>query len=142
MPPAPPGIDRERTPVIVEVVYRVEKAKTALFRGALAELGASRRRTGAAFWVATVDSQDASRFVEIFLLESWNEHHRQHARWTQFDEGLWARLVTMLVPGTVPAISHLLQTAPHGRRSLRSLALALVAPSSEARHPRGGRRLP
>ncbi len=108
IPEAPSGIDRERTPVVVEVEYRVAAENHAAFRKAMGALGRSRRRTGAAMWIMTEDSQDPSRFVELFFLESWNEHHRQHGRWTKHDEKVWHHVRSLVMPGTEPKVSHLL----------------------------------
>jgi len=63
----------------------------------------------------TQDSQDAARFVELFIVESWNEHHRQHGRWTKWDEEAWKKAVAMVAPGTEPKVSHLLEADDGGR---------------------------
>jgi len=41
---------------------------------------AKRRRNGAYFWQLFHDSSDPTRFVEVFMDESWMEHLRQHER--------------------------------------------------------------
>jgi len=115
IPEAPAGTDREGTPVVVQIEYRVEAAKRAEFRAQLEVVGRGRRRTGASFWMLTQDSQDAARFVELFIVESWNEHHRQHGRWTKWDEEAWKKAVAMVAPGTEPKVSHLLEADDGGR---------------------------
>jgi MFS family permease len=117
---APKGVDRESTPTVVEVEYRVAASQRGEFREALETLGRSRRRTGAALWMLTEDSEDASRFVELFVVESWNEHHRQHERWTKADEETWARVHSLLAPGTEPKISHLLEVEAGERAKKRA----------------------
>jgi MFS family permease len=111
IPDPPPGVDAERTPILVQIEYRVDVAQRTAFRGALDAVGRSRRRTGAAAWMLTQDAENESRFVEWFFLESWNEHHRQHGRWTKRDEELWKRARALVAEGTQPRVSHLLQTA-------------------------------
>ena len=52
-------------------------------------LGRSRRRTGALRWSLYQDAADPDRFVETYLLGSWEEHMRQHhERLTKLDESL------------------------------------------------------
>jgi MFS family permease len=118
IPDAPAGIDREGTPVIVQIEYRVEADQRAAFREQLEVVGRGRRRTGASFWMLTQDSQDLGRFLELFVVESWNEHHRQHARWTKWDEEALKKVDALLAPGTEPKVSHLLE-ADAGRRGGR-----------------------
>jgi MFS family permease len=120
IPEAPAGVDRETTPVVVAIEYLVDAKDRAAFREAFEELGRSRRRTGAALWMLTEDSENAARFVEIFFLESWNEHHRQHGRWTKHDQELWQRVLGLVQPGTEPKVSHLLRSLPTARRGRRA----------------------
>ncbi|MGO8994007.1 MAG: MFS transporter [Polyangiaceae bacterium] len=110
IPSAPSGVDVEGTPVLVQVEYRVDASQASAFRSALNAVGRSRRRTGAALWLLTQDSEDSSRFVEWFFLESWNEHHRQHGRWTKHDQELWLHAHSLIAAGSEPKVSHLLQT--------------------------------
>jgi hypothetical protein len=65
----------------------------------------------AAAWMLMLDPENESRFVEWFFLESWNEHRRQHGRWTKYDEELWMRARALVAEGTEPRVSHFLQTA-------------------------------
>jgi MFS family permease len=118
IPEAPAGIDREGTPVVVQIEYRVEAANRAAFREQLEVVGRGRRRTGASLWMLTQDSQDAGRFLELFVVESWNEHHRQHGRWTKWDEEALKKAAALVAPGTEPKVSHLLE-ADAGRRGGR-----------------------
>ena len=112
IPGVPAGIDGERTPVLVQIEYRVDPAQASAFRSASEAVGRSRKRTGAAAWMLTQDAEDESRFVEWFFLESWNEHHRQHGRWTKHDEELWRRMRSLVATGSEPKVSHLLQVTP------------------------------
>ena len=51
-------------------------------------------------WRLFVDNAAQSRYVEVFLVESWEEHERQHERETQHDASLLNTLDGLLVPGT------------------------------------------
>ena len=115
IPEAPEGIDEEEAPVVVEIEYRVDAQHRHAFRQALEKLGRSRRRTGAALWLLTEDSHDPTRFVEIFFIESWNEHLRQHGRWTKSDEALWRHARTLVAAGTEPKVTHLVGALPSRR---------------------------
>jgi hypothetical protein len=87
----------------------VDAANRQEFRDVLEVVGRGRRRTGASLWMLTEDSQDPARFVELFVVESWNEHHRQHGRWTKWDEDAWKKAMSLVTPGTEPQVSHLLE---------------------------------
>ena len=74
-------------PVLVVVEYTVEPAKRAAFAAAARNLlRPMRRRDGAVFWEVFVDSAKPDRCVECWLVESWAEHLRQHARTTRSDK--------------------------------------------------------
>jgi len=47
-----------------------------------------RCRDGASRWGIFHDTQVADRYLEIFLVDSWAEHLRQHERLTQADRKL------------------------------------------------------
>jgi MFS family permease len=111
IPAAPSGIDLDHTPIIVEIEYRVAPANRDAFRRVLESVGRSRRRTGAAIWTLAEDSSDTSRFVELFLVDSWNEHHRQHGRWTKHDRNIWEHARSLVQPGTEPKVLHLVQAS-------------------------------
>jgi transmembrane secretion effector len=44
-----------------------------------------RRRDGAVMWGLFTDAKDSSRYLEIFMSETWGEHLRQHYRLTVSD---------------------------------------------------------
>jgi hypothetical protein len=71
--PAVPATEYERGPVLVTVEYRVPADRVADFR-------AARLRDGAIRWDLFQDVEDAERLVEVFLVESWVDHLRQHER--------------------------------------------------------------
>jgi hypothetical protein len=70
------------------------------------EYGRIRRRDGAYRWGIYRDTEVADRFLEIFLVNSWAEHLRQHERQTQADGELERSLYTY-VAGE-PEVRHLI----------------------------------
>ncbi|UFS59944.1 MFS transporter [Subtercola endophyticus] len=64
-------------PVTVLVRYRVQAADAEAFRAAMAALGSSRRRTGAARWRFYRSGEVADEFLEMFVVSSWSEYRRQ-----------------------------------------------------------------
>jgi len=79
-------------PVLVTVEYEVVREKEAEFVRAINEYARIRRRDGAYSWGIYRDTESANRYVEVFLVNSWAEHLRQHERQTQSDVGLEQRL--------------------------------------------------
>jgi hypothetical protein len=104
MPPAP-----QDGPVLVTVRYRLQpdaSAAPAGFAAAMRGVRAVRRRDGAYAWGLFRDVDDPDVFVETFLVESWEEHLRQHARGTEGDTPLEARVRAFL--REAPVVSHLI----------------------------------
>ena len=75
----------EQGPVLVTVEYRVPQPNADRFAEAMKKVGRVRRRTGARRWGLFRDPADPERFLETFLVESWEEHLRQHGRVTATD---------------------------------------------------------
>jgi MFS family permease len=65
-------------PILVTLTYRVAESNARAFTEAMRHVGRSRRRTGALRWELFRDGNDATRFVESYLVGSWAEHLRQH----------------------------------------------------------------
>jgi len=96
----------DRGPVMVTIEYRVAADKRDAFRQKLHQLSDERRRDGAYQWGVMQDAADPERFIEHFLVESWDEHQRQHARVTRADADLQAEIATLVAPGTAPRVTH------------------------------------
>jgi hypothetical protein len=75
----------EQGPVLVTIEYRVPPENAAEFSERMRKVGRVRRRTGAGRWGLWRDPADPTRFLETFLVESWEEHLRQHQRVTAND---------------------------------------------------------
>ena len=65
-------------PVLVITSYRVLPENEEAFLSAVAALGRSRQRTGAAMWQIFRSVEQESTFVETFVVRSWGEHMHQH----------------------------------------------------------------
>jgi len=72
-------------PVLVTVVYRVAEADIADFSTAMRRVERQRRRTGARRWGLYRDLSAPDLLLEVFVVESWAEHLRQHHRRTATD---------------------------------------------------------
>ena len=102
------GADLARGPLLVTVEYAVIPERTAEFVEAIHEYGRMRRRDGAYRWGIFRDTEAADRYLEIFLVNSWAEHLRQHERQTQADRELEARVYNHLAGE--PVVRHLIYT--------------------------------
>ncbi len=102
------GADIEKGQVLVTVEYAVIAKRTAEFVDAMHEYGRIRRRDGAYQWAIFRDTEVADRYLEIFLVNSWAEHLRQHERQTQADRELEQRINSCL--SGEPMVRHLIDT--------------------------------
>jgi MFS family permease len=102
------GADLAQGPVLVTIDYAVVPRRTAAFLEAMHEYGRMRRRDGAYRWAIFRDTEVADHYLEIFLVNSWAEHLRQHERQTQADRELEERLRSYVA--AEPTVRHLIQT--------------------------------
>jgi MFS family permease len=100
------GPELDRGPVLVTVEYVVAQQMRAEFVEAMHQYERVRRRDGASRWGIFHDTEVAERYLEIFLVNSWAEHLRQHERQTQADRKLEQRLRSYAV--TEPNVRHLI----------------------------------
>ena len=100
------GADVEKGPVLVTIEYTVIQKRRAEFVDAMHEYGRVRRRDGAYRWALFRDTEIADRYLEIFLVNSWAEHLRQHERQTQADHELEGRMNSCL--SGEPVVRHLI----------------------------------
>jgi MFS family permease len=100
--------DGDEGPVLITVTFTVLPENTRLFVEAMQRVQASRRRTGATRWNLYRDAAVPGRFMETFLVPSWEEHLRQHReRLTGTDQDI-EREAFSLAAGT-PEVAHLLR---------------------------------
>jgi MFS family permease len=102
------GTDLAQGPVLVTIECAVIPQWTAEFVEAMHRYGRMRRRDGAYRWGIFRDIEVANRYLEIFLVNSWAEHLRQHERHTQADQELERRMFSYLA--TEPVVRHLIYT--------------------------------
>jgi MFS family permease len=105
--------DPAHGPVLVQVEYRVPLERAEAFRAAMDRVGRSRRRSGAERWGLFQDGADPERFVEAYLLATWQEHLRQHQeRFTRTDQLYEQQAHELLAEGSEPVVSHLFFAGP------------------------------
>jgi len=93
-------------PVLVTVEYFVDAHHAGAFGHAMRKYEHVRRRDGASRWGLYYDTEVSDRYVETFVVGSWAEHLRQHARVTEADRELEEH-VQALVRGE-PTVKHLI----------------------------------
>jgi hypothetical protein len=98
----------EDGPVLVTVDYRIDPERAAEFVKAMDEWKRVLRRDGASRWGLFKDPAQPDRYVETFLVESWAEHMRQHARVTNEDRVAQNRVRSFHVGDTPPVVTHLI----------------------------------
>lgn len=130
-----PGIDPEVAmtpgyadgPVIVTVNYDVPPGSMATFAAAMRTVEAHRRRTGAYQWGLFRDLASPDRFVEMFHVESWAAHLRQHQRMTAHVDATWTE-VRPFVSSEAP-VAHLISAySPGGLEPIEPHAEADESP--------------
>jgi MFS family permease len=103
-----PDLEPTQGPVLVAVTYSVAPGSEPEFLAQSDMLRHFRGRTGGFDWRLYVDGASPTRYVETYLVGSWEEHERQHARATAHDQQLLAHIDTLLSPGTHREARHYL----------------------------------
>jgi MFS family permease len=99
---------QDRGPVLIQIEYRIDPARTAAFKAAIQALRRIRRRDGAISWALYEDAARPGLMIEVFLVESWLEHLRQHERVTNADQ-VDQETVRAFVHGDAPpSVRHML----------------------------------
>lgn len=108
----------EAGPVLVTTTYTIAPANEEAFLAAMTGVRLSRLRTGANNWELYREGESGRRFIETFVVASWDEHLRQHRhRQTGADATLEARATALSDPP--PTVTHLfpVATPPRDERS-------------------------
>lgn len=100
----------EAGPILVTVEYPIQLEHETEFLEAMYEYGRIRRRDGAFRWGIFRDIEKPDQYLEIFLVDSWAEHLRQHARATLVDRSVEER-VFRYVAGRA-TVHHLVYRGP------------------------------
>lgn len=98
--------DVHQGPVLVTIEYTVIPARKKEFVKAIHQYSRIRRRNGASRWGIFRDTEDANRYLETFLVDSWAEHLRQHERQTHADHQPEQRLRSYVAAD--PTVRHLI----------------------------------
>lgn len=100
------GNDDDAGPVLVTVEYIVPVERQAEFEKLMHRYQRIRRRDGASRWEIFRDIERNDRYLEVFLVDSWAEHLRQHQRKTVADQELESKVRQCAVGE--PEVRHLL----------------------------------
>jgi hypothetical protein len=96
------------------VEYEIEAKDSDEFLAVLEEFSRVRRRDGASRWGVYYDTEHPTRYLETFIVESWAEHLRQHARLTHADSDVEERLHRFEAKPTI--VRHFIYARSKGRR--------------------------
>lgn len=99
-------------PVAITVSYRLAPQHAQEFLDHARDLRRTRRRTGAIHWHLHRDLEDTNRFEELFIVGSWEEHERQHARLQGRDREVLDTIDALLAPGEQRTARHALAVRP------------------------------
>jgi MFS family permease len=109
VPQVDAAVDPDSGPVVVSQTYSVAPDREPRFLQAMERVRLSRLRTGATQWGLFRDGEAHDRFVELFVVSSWEEHLRQHSeRLTGTDQQYEEEADALSDPP--PRISHLIAT--------------------------------
>ena len=88
---------------MVNVTWAVQPERLDDFLALAGELRRLRRRTGAGSWRLYRQAEDEYELLETFIVGSWAEHERQHARMYPAETAVIDRLEQTLLPGRAEA---------------------------------------
>jgi MFS family permease len=112
----PPSVEANHAaaagPVMVSITYTLTPgADHEAFIRALRDFRYARRRTGAVSWRMWADAGDPDRYVEQFVVGSWDEHERQHERVSVRDQQRLQEIWALTDPASPPVVTHWLSPA-------------------------------
>ncbi len=108
----------EDGPVLVTVEYLIDPGRAEGFHEAMREMRRILRRDGAMRWGLFNDQAEPGRYLETFLVESWAEHMRQHARVTNADRAIQDRARSFHLGPEPPVVTHLIAEKVSEKRRL------------------------
>lgn len=88
-------------PVLVTVTYVIDPTKASDFLNEIYRYQRVRRRDGASRWGIFYDTKSPNVYLETFLVDSWAEHQRQHARFTVADRELEKTVLSFVIEPTI-----------------------------------------
>lgn len=93
-------------PVQIQIEYRVERDDWSAFLERIEALRPARLRSGGWGWELYQDPESPERFLEVFHTNSWVAHLRQHARSSESDAELQARVRELHAGAGDPRVTH------------------------------------
>jgi quinol monooxygenase YgiN len=78
----------ESGPVLISTDFEIALEDAEAFVAAMHQVRRLRLRDGALRWTLFQDMAEPTSWTELFLVESWNEHLRQHVRITHADKSV------------------------------------------------------
>jgi hypothetical protein len=106
LPQVTANIRPDDGPVLIQIEYIVDIAKSKDFEFAIEELKNVRLRDGATNWGVFHDISNPDRYVETFIAESWAEHLRYHERFTNIDRDIEDRVLSFHIGKAAPVVNH------------------------------------
>jgi MFS family permease len=106
LPGVASDLAKNREVVLVVVEYSVPTINVGQFAQAMQHLRTLRLRDGAFRWALFEDANNPTLYEEHFMVESWEEHLRQHERLTVADLQIQESVRALLATATSPRISH------------------------------------
>ena len=79
------AINPDDGPVVITIEYFIPEARSTEFAAAMQPVAQTRWRDGAISWTLARCTENPRRWLEVFVVESWAEHLRQHDRVTHGD---------------------------------------------------------
>lgn len=95
-------------PVLVEIEYQIAPQRAVEFTNQLRDFKAMRLRDGAIRWNVWQDAAEPSKIIEAFVVETWLNHQRQHARVTHADQIAQNTINAFHIGESPPRVRHLL----------------------------------
>ncbi|WP_284981622.1 MFS transporter [Arthrobacter sp. efr-133-TYG-118] len=103
-------------PVMVLKTYQVAADDVDSFTSLMCKVGEAQQRSGAMQWGLFADGNAPGRFVEKFLVRSWEDHLRQHQeRNTAADQAVQAQAEALSKER--PTVRHLIAATASARRN-------------------------
>jgi MFS family permease/quinol monooxygenase YgiN len=111
MPVVSQGINPDDGPVVITIEYRIRPEDADRFVAAMGPVSRTRYRDGAMSWILSRDTEDPQRWLEVFVVESWAEHLRQHDRVTLGDKKIQEYAKGFHAGPGKPVVSHFIAAA-------------------------------
>ncbi len=100
-----PRLEQRR--VLVTIEYQIDPSQAQHFVAAITKVKFIRKRNGASRWDLFQDTEVAGRYLEVFWVDSWAEHLRQHERITVSDQSITDEVKSFHIAAELPKVTHL-----------------------------------